>query len=138
MNTGQINRLDELLLIFNDDKVFINSDATTLQIGQLDFPVQVERFKPEITWKIRVLNYDDEKGEIIAEIIDYAANPEPNTGSQISLQFESIEKIRFRSIDTPQLLHAIELKRSTITKSPEEFHSIQQPILKKEINRNGF
>ncbi len=113
LQTGEIHRLDELILIFNEDKVFINTDATTLQIDQLDLPIQVEKFKPEIAWKIRVLNYDEENSEIRAEIIDYAANPEINTGNQISLQFQPIDKISFRSIDTAKLLHAVELKRFT-------------------------
>ena len=113
LQTGEIHRLDELILIFNEDKVFINTDATTLQIDQLDLPIQVETFKPEIAWKIRVLNYDEENSEIRAEIIDYAANPEINTGNQISLQFQPIDKISFRSIDTARLLHAVELKRFT-------------------------
>jgi len=60
-----------------------------------------------------VLNYDEENSEIRAEIIDYAANPEINTGNQISLQFQPIDKISFRSIDTARLLHAVELKRFT-------------------------
>jgi superfamily II DNA or RNA helicase len=81
LQTGQIQRLDELTLIFNEDKVFINTDATILQIDQLDLPIQVEKFKREIAWKIRVLKYDEENGEIMAEIIDYTASPEINTGN---------------------------------------------------------
>ncbi|AEW00907.1 type III restriction protein res subunit [Niastella koreensis GR20-10] len=113
LQTGEIHRLDELILIFNEDKVFINTDATILQIDQLDLPIQVEKFKTEVAWKIRVLKYDEENSEIRAEIIDYAANPQINTGNQISLQFQPIDKIRFRSLDTARLLHAVELKRFT-------------------------
>lgn len=109
------------MLVFNEDKVFINTDATILQIDQLDLPIEVEKFKPEVAWKIRVLNYDEENSEIRAEIIDYAANPEISSGNQISLQFHPIEKISFRSLDTARLLHAVELKRFTSTpKVPEE------------------
>jgi superfamily II DNA or RNA helicase len=121
LQTGAIHRMDELMLIFNEDKVFINTDATILRIDQLDFPIQIEKFKTEVAWKIRVLNYDEENSEIRAEIIDYAANPESNTGNQISLQFQPIDKISFRSLDTARLLHAVELKRITsTTKIPEE------------------
>jgi superfamily II DNA or RNA helicase len=97
LQTGTIHRLDELILIFNEDKVCINTEATILQIDQLDLPIQVEKFKTEVAWKILVLNYDEENSEIRAEIIDYAANPEINTGNQISLQFQPIDKISFRS-----------------------------------------
>lgn len=121
LQTGAIHRIDELMLIFNEDKVFINTDATILGIDQLDLPIQVERFKTEVAWKIRVLNYDEENSEIRAEIIDYAANPEFSNSNQISLQFQPIDKISFRSLDTARLLHAVELKRITsTTKIPEE------------------
>ncbi|SEP10300.1 Superfamily II DNA or RNA helicase [Niastella yeongjuensis] len=136
LHTGQIQRLDELMLVFNEDKVFINTDATILQIDQLDLPIQVEKFKTEVAWKIRVLNYDEENGEIKAEIIDYAANPEINTGNQISLQFQPIDKIRFRSIDTARLLTGVELKRFTTTPKISEEpsddvpHQVFKPVTK--------
>lgn len=132
LQTGQIHQLDELVLIFNEDKVFINTDATILQIDQLDLPIQIEKFKPEVAWKIIVRNYDEENGEIMAEIIDYSASPEINTSNQISLQFQPIEKIRFRSLDTTRLLRAVEFKRITAhPKSFEELNNIQQTIVKK-------
>jgi superfamily II DNA or RNA helicase len=135
LQTGGIQQMDELMLIFNEDKVFINTDATILHIDQLDLPIQVEKFKPEVAWKIRVLNYDEDNGEIVAEIINYAANLEINTGNQISLQFQPIDKIRFRSLDTTRLLHAVELKQVTTNpKSFEELRNIQQPIVKKVNN----
>jgi superfamily II DNA or RNA helicase len=132
LHTGQIQRLDELVLVFNEDKVFINTDATILQIDQLDLPIQVEKFKTEVAWKIRVLNYDEENCEIRAEILDYAANPEINTANQISLQFQPIDKIRFRSLDTARLLHAVELKRVTSIPnlSEEPGNNVPQPPLK--------
>jgi superfamily II DNA or RNA helicase len=132
LHTGQIQRLDELVLIFNEDKVFINTDATILQIDQLDLPIQVEKFKPEVAWKIRVLNYDEECGEIKAEIIDYTADRQINTGNQISLQFQPIDKIRFRSLDTARLLHAVELKRftSTLKVSEQPSDNISQQTFK--------
>jgi hypothetical protein len=56
LHTGQLQRLDELVLVFNENKVFINTDATILQIDQFDIHIQIEKFKTEIAWKIRVLN----------------------------------------------------------------------------------
>jgi superfamily II DNA or RNA helicase len=129
LRTGQIQRLDELILIFNEDKVFINTDATILQIDQLDLPIQVEKFKPEVAWKIRVLNYDEECGEIKAEIIDYSAERKTNVGNQISLQFQPIDKISFRSLDTARLLHAVELKRFTSTPK-ESSDNVPKPTFK--------
>jgi len=132
LQTGGIHRLDELMLIFNEDKVFINTDATILHIDQLDLPIQVEKFKTEVAWRIRVFNYDEENSEIRAEIIDYSANPEFNTGNQISLQFQPIDKISFRSLDTARLLHAVELKKFTSTPKvcEESSDNIPQPGFK--------
>jgi hypothetical protein len=78
------------------------------------------------------LNYDEEKSEIRAEIIDYAANPEFNTGNQTFLQFQTIEKISFRSLETARLLHAVELKKfaSTPKVFEEASEHVPQPGLK--------
>jgi hypothetical protein len=74
-----------------------------------------------------VLNYDEECGEIKAEIIDYSAERETNISNQISLQFQPIDKIRFRSLDTARLLHAVELKRFTSTSKVSEERSVNVP-----------
>lgn len=111
MNAGQIQKFDELTLIFNENKVFINSDACVLTISCLDLAVEIEKFKEGTAWKVRVLSYDDDSGELITEIIDYHAESEMNSSKQTSLQFLIIDKLKFRAIDTANLLRAVELKR---------------------------
>ncbi|MEO6667875.1 MAG: DEAD/DEAH box helicase family protein [Ferruginibacter sp.] len=111
MKTGMLKKFDELNLIFSGTSFFVNSDDYVLPISCLDFPVNVERFKEEIVWKVRVLNYDDERGELMTEIIDYNAKTDLVTGKQGSLQFLIIDKIKFRTIDTGNLLRAVELKQ---------------------------
>ncbi len=136
LQTGQIQKFDNLILIFDEDKVFINSDASVLTIDQLDLPLEIERFKMDVAWKIKVLNYDEENGELMSEIVDYFAKPGVNIGKQISLQFQPIDKIKFRSLDTARLLNAVELKRIPIPpKLSEETisYDFSKPAIKAEV-----
>ena len=58
---------------------------------------------------------------------------EINIGNQISLQFQPVDKIRFRSLDTTRLLQAVELKRftSTLKVSEESSDNVSQQTFKK-------
>jgi superfamily II DNA or RNA helicase len=114
LNAGQLKKFDELLLIFNQDKVWINSDACILPISCLDLFVEVEYFREGIFWKIRVLDYDEENCILKTEIIDYNATTETNASQQSSLQFLIVYKITFRAIDTAHLLRSMQLKQATI------------------------
>jgi superfamily II DNA or RNA helicase len=118
-NAGQVHKYDELILIFNEDKVGINSEHYVLPISRLDLDMEIARFKDGIVWKLRVLNYDEENSELVAEIVDYDAKPGSPVNRQYSLQFLVIEKIRFRAIDTARLLHAVELERIPIQRAAE-------------------
>lgn len=120
MNAGQLEKFEELTLIFNENKVFVNSDVCVLPISCLDLSVEVEKFKEGIAWKVRVLNYDEESGELITEIIDYHAKPELNSTKQALLQFLIIDKLKFRSIDTANLLSVVQLKKIPIVQQMSE------------------
>ena len=120
MNTGQIQKFDELTLLFNESTIFVNSDACVLPLSCLDLSLEIEKFKEEIAWKVRVLGYDEESCELMTEIIDYHAKPEMNISKQSSLQFLIIDKIKFRSIDTGHLLSAVELKKNPIIQKLSE------------------
>jgi superfamily II DNA or RNA helicase len=125
LNTGQLKKFDELLLIFNEDKVWINSDACILPISCLDLFVEVERFKEGIAWKVRVLDYDEENYILKTEIIDYNVNEAIN--EQSSLQFLIIDKITFRAIDTAHLLSSVQLKQATA------ISYVSEPIVEYQI-----
>jgi superfamily II DNA or RNA helicase len=120
MNTGQIKKFDELTLLFNENTIFVNSDACVLPISCLDLSLEIEKFKEGIAWKVRVLSYDEESCELMTEIIDYHAKPVMNNSKQSSLQFLIIDKIKFRSIDTGHLLSAVELKKNPIIQKLSE------------------
>ncbi len=109
LNSGQLKKFDELLLIFNEDKVWVNSDACILSISCLDLFVEVEQFREGIAWKVRVLEYDEENCILKTEIINYNANTTIN--EQSSMQFLIIDKITFRAIDTGYLLRSVQLKK---------------------------
>jgi len=128
MNTGQIKKLDELTLLFNENKIFVNSDACVLPISCLDLSLGIEKFKEGIAWKVRVLSYDEETCELMTEIIDYHAKPEMNNSKQSSLQFLIIDKLKFRSIDTGNLLSAVELKKNPI------IQKISDPAINYEVS----
>jgi superfamily II DNA or RNA helicase len=113
LNIGQLKKFDELLLIFNEDKVWVNTDACILPISCLDLSLEIQQFKEDITWKIRVLDYDEENYILKTEIIDYNVHTEINANQQISLQFLIIDKIKFRAIDTACLLRSVQLKQAT-------------------------
>ena len=121
LHSGQLKKYDELVLIFNEDKVYINTEASTLPISCLDLPIEAEKFKDDIAWKVRVLNYDETTGLLMSEIINYNANSTITAGTQTSLQFMEIEAIKFRTIDTSQLLKAIEIKKQI-------FHTVEEPV----------
>jgi superfamily II DNA or RNA helicase len=132
-NTGQIQKFDELILIFNDNKVYLNSDDFVLPIGCLDLLLEIEKFAEGVVWKVRVLNYDEEKAELMTEIIDYYAKAEMANNKQGSLQFLIIDKIKFRSINTNNLLGAVELKKLILSQkftAPLIDYEVKEPIEK--------
>ncbi len=118
LHSGQLQKFDELTLIFNDDRVTINSDENTLPVSCIDLPIDIEKFREGIAWKLRVLNYNDETGELMTEILDYYAKPEIFISKQGSFQFQVIDKIKFRAIDTGKLLNAVELKKTILISGP--------------------
>ncbi|MEO8854894.1 MAG: DEAD/DEAH box helicase family protein [Ginsengibacter sp.] len=126
-NTGQLQKFDELTLLFNEQTVGLNSEDFTLPISCLDLPVEVEKFKEDVVWKLRVLSYNEESAELITEITDYHGKPEVNSAVQSSLQFLIIDKIKFRTIETGKLLNAVALKKIPI------IHEKLEPFITDEI-----
>jgi hypothetical protein len=110
LQSGQIKRFDELLLIFDGTNVLLNSPDCVLTISCLDLWLEIEKFKDGVIWRVRVLAYDEETCELKTEIMDYHASAKTSSGKQQSLQFLLIGKISFRAIDTVQLLRSVDLK----------------------------
>lgn len=134
MKTGQLQKFQQLLLMFEGDIVMINTRDFILPISALDIVTPFERFKDGVTWLVRVLDYNEEKAELTTDILNYNAKPDQADALQTELQFLIIEKIKFRSIDTGNLLRAVELKHiplsaPVIAAEPEVEYKIQ-PVIK--------
>lgn len=134
LHNGQLQRHDEITLIFNEDKVYISSEANVLSASCLDLPLEAEKFKDDVAWKVRVLNYDEATGVLMTEIISYNANSTIIAGVQTSLQFMEIEAIKFRTIDTTQLLKSIEIKKQALSSvdRPAITYTPQKPLITDE------
>jgi superfamily II DNA or RNA helicase len=119
---GQLQKQQELLLVFNGDTVFINSENWKLPISCLDLPQEVERFNEDVVWKLRVIIYDGDNCELRTEIIDYNAAVPEKTGEQIQLQFWVVDKITFRNISTSLFLSSVVLKKTSLPPPKEKLH----------------
>src|SRR5450432_1558519 len=112
VKSGQIKPFEEIVLLFNGRRFYIQSTENSFPIDCLDLPMPIEQFLPEICWRIRVIKYNDETGELTGEIIDYhydKSNTTPNLSP--SFYFPGIEKIKFRTIDTAGFLKSVVLKK---------------------------
>lgn len=127
LNTGQLNRFDEILLIFEGTNVLLNSPDCVLSINCLDLWLEIEKFKEGVIWRVRVLEYDEEACELKTEIIDYHASAKTSSGKQQSLQFLLIDKISFRAIDTGQFLSSVDLKTMPLVS-----HNISESVIQYE------
>jgi superfamily II DNA or RNA helicase len=126
MHTGQLKKYDELLVIFEKDQFYINANEFSIEC--LDLPMAVEEFNPDIIWKLRVLDYNDETGKLSTEIIDYKS-ADIYRESQLSFYYYGIEKITFKNIDTGKFLQSVILKKHLLsdTKKPIDFIKQESP-----------
>lgn len=138
MKTGQLQKFQQLLLMFEGDIVMINTRDVIFPITCLDIATPIEKFKTGIAWLVRVLDYNEEKGELITDIVNYNAKYEQSNIQQTELQFLIIEKIRFRAIDTGHLLRSVELKHISLSArtssqpiaAEPEVENKTQPVIK--------
>ncbi|MBV7533785.1 DEAD/DEAH box helicase [Chitinophaga sp. sic0106] len=111
---GQLQQHDELLLLFDGDKVYLDQKNNALPISILDLPFEIKQFKKDVAWRIRILNYNEVDEVIFAEILNYQAEQNPLTEMQLSLDLLGIEKIKFRSISSDHLLRSVQLKPTMV------------------------
>jgi superfamily II DNA or RNA helicase len=140
LNTGDLKKFDQLLLIFDDEVVMVNSAEYRLPISCLDIDTPIERFKDGVAWLVQVLNYNEDTGELMTEIINYDAIPEPGSSLQVEFQFLLIEKIKFRTINTSYLLRSVQLRQfpisSQVAEQPIEpvLQIVPQTAIKKPVD----
>jgi superfamily II DNA or RNA helicase len=114
--SGQLKPFKEMMLLFTGRRFSIQSTDNSFSIDCLDLPIPFEQFLPDICWKIRVIKYNDEIGELTAEILDYhydKSNAVLNLTP--SFYFPGIEKIKFRTLDTAGFLKSVILKKQVAT-----------------------
>jgi hypothetical protein len=115
MKSGKLVNLDEITLVFQAAGFYINTTGNLLPVDCLDLPLPIEEFKDGIVWKLRVNTYNEEEGELTAEIIDYDFPISRTTDvKQGSFYFYGIERIKFRSLDTSGFLRSVTLKRQPV------------------------
>jgi superfamily II DNA or RNA helicase len=137
LNTGQLKKFEELLLIFDGDVVMINTADNTLPITCLNIETPIERFNEGTAWLVRVLNYDEDRCELMTEILNYQANLEPVSINQPEFQFLIIDKIKFRTINTSALLRSVRLKQIpvNIQTAPPPAEIKVSPALNAPVNK---
>jgi superfamily II DNA or RNA helicase len=114
MKSSLIKHFVELVLTFESSTFYIHSRENEFPIEYLELPIVIDKFLPGISWRVRVLKYNEEEGELVCEILDYhvvgSTLTEYNTDP---IYFPGIEKIKFRSIDTAAFLRAVVLKENS-------------------------
>ena len=110
IKAGQIKKFEELTLLFKETSFTINA-SVEFSISCLDLPLPVEKFNCDITWKLRVIDFDEDSGELLAEIIDYNSKENAAQLIQTSFYYNGSEKIKFRSLDTGNFLKLVILKK---------------------------
>jgi hypothetical protein len=118
MKAGQLANPDEILLVFQGTGFYVNTTAILLPVDCIDLPLPVEEFKDGIVWRLRVNSYNEEEGEVFAEIIDYDFPINKVTdGKQGSFYFYGIERIKFRNLNTSSFLRSVILKHQPISET---------------------
>lgn len=133
--SGKLQKHDELLLLFDGDIVYLDHKNNALPISILGLPFEIKQFKKDVAWKIRILNYDEAEEEIFAEILNYQAEQNPLTETQFSLDLLGIEKIKFRSISSDQLLRSVQLKPSMVQIPDEKMELPNKEDIGKSISK---
>jgi|SRR5450432_56149 len=110
VKNGQLKQYEELVLSFESRRFYIYSKENQFPIECLDLPISIEEFLPGISWKVRVVKYNEDDGELVCEIMDYNSIGNGLTEDRIgSFYFPGIERIKFRAIDTAAFLRSVVL-----------------------------
>lgn len=127
LKNNKLSRFDELVLVFKEKMFYINETDQLLEINCIDLPLPVEHFIDNIAWKIRVIDYNEEQGNLFAEIIDYDFPiSQSRKAGQETFYFYGVERIRFKNIDTNGFMKAVVLANKAIEGASVYPKEIQQ------------
>ena len=111
VKNGRLKQYEELVLSFESRRFYIHSKENQFPIECLDLPISIEEFLPDTSWKVRVVKYNEDDGELVCEIMDYNSIGKGLMEDRIgSFYFIGIERIKFRAIDTAAFLRSVVLK----------------------------
>ncbi len=110
---GKIGTHEEYLLKFEEDRFYIGNHTNPYPISILEIGINIECFKNDIVWRIKVLKYNEEQNSIFAEVLSYGLSIQEEP-QQLSIPLLPIEQIRFRTLDTAGLLKSVVLKKTTV------------------------
>lgn len=113
---GHIKPQEECFLKFEGDRFYLGSQANAYPVSILDLGMEIKRFKDNVIWKVRVLNFDESTGRLFTEVISYNAALQEGA-QQTALPLLPIEQISFRTIDTSGLLVSVVLKPTNVSSS---------------------
>ncbi len=135
-SSGLIKTYEEYSLKFEEDRFYINNQSNAYPIEILNLRMDIEQFKKDITWRIRVLKYDERESSVFAEILDYNYKP-VEIERQFSIAVLPIEEIRFRTTDTDSVLRSVILRKSPVSLPMSTYNSYliveEQRIIEKRI-----
>jgi hypothetical protein len=95
----------ELIIKFEGDMAFLTEEVA-LDFNQVNISNTPVKFKAEAFWTVRVINYNEIEKRLFVEILDYQVGETefPSNQIQLSDKLIEIEKVGFKSIDTPAYL----------------------------------
>ncbi|MBI2283305.1 MAG: hypothetical protein HYU71_06330 [Bacteroidetes bacterium] len=103
----------ELNILFKDDLAFLTEEIALdfEQVQISDFPIKL---KAPAFWTVRVLDYIENECTIIVEVLSYDVGETKFSNSQIKLAetLITIEKVKFKSIETRGLLQSFSINTS--------------------------
>lgn len=97
-----------LKIEFKDDMAFLTKEVA-LDFKQVELPPNSVRFKTPAFWTIRVINYNKAEKKLFVEVLDYQVGETQFPVNQLELAdiLMEIEKVTFKSIDTPGWLNTL-------------------------------
>lgn len=125
-----------LKIIFDDGMAFLTKEIA-LDFSQVDVPAG-SKFKAPAYWIVRVINYNVNEMRLFVEVLEYHVGTTQFSSRQIELTNElmEVEKIGFRSIDTPAWLKTSSGTRpgKFLPTKPEDVYR-SEPVVRVPVKR---
>lgn len=112
---------EEVNLYFDNTQAWLDNENNLLSLSQLDIPEWIGGFK-STCWKLRIIKYNPKVKSVLVEVLDYNAQVENFTPS--NLRFE-VERIVFKHLEISQIkkfaFNKSDIKNETLSSRKEQF-----------------